>query len=207
MFQLLAFTGLFGLGAGLLVFLFPSSLWKKIFHGPKLRHKTSVGASLLFSGLLVLGCIIAWVNVADIYTGWRSNDWPSAVAVVTSATIRQTSQPRSSGAAWTPEITYSYQVDGVVYESSGIRFGSMESTDREWVERQVNERFAVGKELVAFYDPENPSRAVIEKGYDPFLMAYVLLGLVFAAVGAFYVNELYHDWDGSKADERLASPL
>jgi hypothetical protein len=75
------------------------------------------------------------------------------------------------------------------------------------VERQVNERFAVGKELVIFYDPENPARAVIEKGYDPFLMAYVLLGLVFAAVGAFYLNELYHDWDGSKAAECVASPL
>ncbi len=207
MLKIIIITALLTLGSGLLVFVFPDKLWKKIFRGPKLKHKIPTGASLLFSALFVLGLCLVWINLYEAYAGWQSNSWPSAPATIVSSEIRQTSQPRSSGAAWVPDIAYTFVVDGKEFTGTGIRFGSMESTDRAWIEQQVNERFKVGRELIVFYNPENPAIAVVEKGFDSFLFAYVLLGLVFAGVGAFYVNELYHDWDGTKAADRIASPL
>jgi hypothetical protein len=207
MLKFIIVTSLLTLGSGLLVFLFPDKAWKKLFRGPKVKHKVSVGASLLFSALFVLGICLVWINLNEAYMGWTSNSWPSAPATIVSSEVLQTSQPRSTGAAWVPDIAYTFVANGREYTGTGIRFGSMESTDREWIEHQVNERFKVGRELVVFYNPDNPSIAVVEKGFDSFLFAYVLLGLVFAGVGAFYVNELYHDWDGSKAADRMASPL
>ena len=123
----------------------------------------------------------------------RSINWPSTQGVVTFSKIeeqRHAAQNLKGDSLIRDEdvldITYSYRVNGVEYESDRVAFGLGMGLD----ELEGKLRQAVkGSQITVFYDPEDPSVAVLEPGGEYLLFLYALffnLGLILLIPPAVY---------------------
>ncbi len=64
---------------------------------------------------------------------------------------------------YTPLIAYSYSVGGQRYTGSRIRLGGMAFLSRDfWARRQAS-AYKVGAPVEVYYDPQNPTSAVLER--------------------------------------------
>lgn len=88
----------------------------------------------------------------------------------------------SDGTTYSVEVRYSYQVDWVEYTSNRYEFMGGSSSGYEG-KAEVVERYPPGSQATCWVDPEDPTEAVLYRGFTwPYLFA--LLPLVFVAVGA-----------------------
>ncbi len=61
-------------------------------------------------------------------------------------------------------VTYRYAVAGVDYMSDRVSFGARTSSSLRALEQSIVRRYPVGASVPVFYDPANPSEAVLERG-------------------------------------------
>ena len=118
--------------------------------------------------LLGVGCFMLLIG-AHLYNKQRQSlSWPSTTGTVESARIAVTQCDKSSSRS--PVILYMYTVAGVEYRSDRVRFaaGSCGGDARETVDL-----YHAGATIRVFYDPQDPSEAVLEPGVSGGL-AYVL---------------------------------
>jgi hypothetical protein len=92
-----------------------------------------------------------------IRRGRASRDWPSTTGVISRSAIF------SSEGSHNVTIEFRYSVGGREYRSQQIRYFGLPRTHRGLVE--LVERYPAGNEVVVYYDPEKPSRAVLERGF------------------------------------------
>ena len=69
----------------------------------------------------------------------------------------------SKGSTHGVAFEYSYTVNGATYTSHHFGFDKMSSSDSGWAYRAVAD-FPAGSERICYYDPRDPSRAVLSKG-------------------------------------------
>lgn len=87
----------------------------------------------------------------------------------------------SDGTTYSVEIRYSYEVEWVEYTSDRYEFLGGSSSGYEG-KAEVVERYPPGSRATCWVDPEDPTEAVLYRGFTwPYLFA--LLPLVFVAVG------------------------
>lgn len=97
--------------------------------------------------------------------------WPSTMGTVINSFL----EARSSSEGGTtnyPVVQYSYQVSGQTYQSSkrapGMEVGGTGAGS-------VVAKYPVGAQVVVFYDPQNPSDAVLERKAPAQWLMWVLL--------------------------------
>lgn len=60
-----------------------------------------------------------------------------------------------------PKITYRYKVDGIIYESHTLRFGSeITQRTREKAQKILNQ-FLLTKQPIIYFNPKNPQQSVL----------------------------------------------
>jgi hypothetical protein len=81
-----------------------------------------------------------------------------------------------------PDIRYEYEVNGQRYESAQLdvtgRFGGTPGRVA-----QALMRYEPGQKVRVYYDPEDPSRAVLETSVDASLYFRIAFGVVIAFLG------------------------
>jgi len=126
----------------------------------------------------ILGCTTVVLNVifiAVIYFMRRKmaevSRWPSAMGVVEMSRIEQRSSSEG-GTTDYPVVQYSYQVNGQGYQSTkrapGPEVGGTGA-------RGVVAKYPVGAQVMVFYNPQNPSDAVIERKAPAQWLMWLLL--------------------------------
>ncbi|KAB2850267.1 MAG: DUF3592 domain-containing protein [Hyphomicrobiaceae bacterium] len=79
-----------------------------------------------------------------------------------------------------PHIVFGYEVDGVAYQGNRVAFGgNTQSTSKRLVGGSLK-RYKVGDKVTVYFDPENPSEAVLERQAKHMWILYF-----FAALFAF----------------------
>jgi Protein of unknown function (DUF3592) len=79
-----------------------------------------------------------------------------------------------------PKITFRYTVDGQTYERTGFTtFGS--TLTATFSPAKVRDKYEVGTKQICFYDPFNPSRAVLEFGVSPYY-AFAFFALILLTI-------------------------
>jgi len=73
-----------------------------------------------------------------------------------------------------PEFHIRHEVAGVPYESRTYRIVKTSSSSQS-ANQAVLDRFEIGKSYPCWYDPQNPARAVLEKGIS--VGAYLITGI------------------------------
>jgi hypothetical protein len=126
-----------------------------------------------FGGLL-FGAFGAW----EWYRGAKTEDWAAATATIAEAKVVESRRTDSDGrrsTTYSVKLVYEYTVDGEAYEGSRIRYGALAHNDRSDAKAEKS-KYEKGKKVEVFYDPEEPSSAVLERGTGS-------AGLIFACVG------------------------
>ena len=83
-----------------------------------------------------------------------------------------------------PEFHIRYEVSGSPLEARAWRIVKSSSRS-ETSQRQVLDRFEVGKTYPCWYDPADPSRVVLEKGISIGGILFTGIGGLFVLIGAF----------------------
>jgi hypothetical protein len=109
---------------------------------------------ILFS-LFMFGIII-YLRIATNAV----KNWPSVPGKVTTSRVSYKSSSDKTDA--TPFITYVYDVDGKTYKEGGISPGVLTLSDKMDAEKVVA-RYPRGSVVTVYYNPKNPSQAVLEK--------------------------------------------
>jgi hypothetical protein len=75
------------------------------------------------------------------------------------------SRSDSDGATYRPEVSFEYTVAGRAHQSDTVHYGLWASSDRAAAEA-IADRFPAGSQTTAYYDPDEPTRAVLLRGAE-----------------------------------------
>lgn len=134
------------------------------------------GVTLLF-GIIALVVGLRWVG-----EGQASAGWPAVPGTVTRVEVSDRGQTES--AKCTLRVEYSYTVADKLY--AGTRYSVSDSAGPEHVIRPLADELIARPEVPVYYDPENPSRAVLRPGAEsgPYVLI-VCLGVVPIIMGVW----------------------
>lgn len=151
---------------------------------------------VFFAVLLLLGLFFTLFGVYFIALGNESGSWPEARGTIVSVTIRTdsylagdqalTPEQKERRRKYFPSITYRWEVDGQSYTGSRYRLGT---THEKYEEREgavaAASKFQNGAPIPVYYDPEDPSEAVLDKSASGGIYAPLPIGLLLGAFGGF----------------------
>ena len=101
------------------------------------------------------------------------SQWPSTMGTVMMSTIESRSSSEGGYTEY-PAVQYSYQVGGQAYQSMKLAPGPEVGGSGA---RKVVERYPVGAQVMVFYNPQNPSDAVLEKKAPAQWLMWILLAV------------------------------
>ena len=129
-----------------------------------------------------IGLLVTSVQVWRLASRERaSQSWPLVMGeILRSEVARERSRVAGSGhTVFVPDVAYAYSLFGVRYEGNTVAFGGYTYTSfPDRAERKCQE-YPVGKEVVVFYDPQDPGSSCLERTPGsplPGYLAAVLLG-------------------------------
>ncbi len=139
-----------------------------------------LGMSLAFLAVgLAFGSLFAaraWRDVR-VFTAWRP-----ATCTILDKTISSSRGSSRSGPSYRPDVTFRYEVAGTEHRCTGwdswALAGDYGGGSYKFYER-VLDRYEVGRSYPCWYDPTDPSRAVLARRVRPlYVLAVLPLGLV-----------------------------
>ncbi len=143
---------------------------------------------------VVFPAVGLFFTFAILWAAGKQNDAhqrfrPVEASVVHSRVTSSTSGTGSSRTrSYRPVITYRYSVDGNEYESNRYQFMGQGHSTYDSAD-QVADRFAKGTSITAFYDPSDPSVAVLDTTPVDTTALYIGAGIfwsVIAGMGVFF---------------------
>lgn len=136
--------------------------------------------------------LLLWLSsrlITTFYRSIQSYSWPLAEGVVKEAKIVDYGPSRMGAGkprnTFGPSITYEYIALTKVYEGSRIGFFSRDSSTSPDSFDDLLAAYQKGAKIKVYYDPENPSEAILKQG--------LTIGALFAALAmmAFFASVLY----------------
>ncbi len=114
----------------------------------------------------------------------QSVNWPKTMGTVIESRIAKHESEDEDGIStytYSPVVRFEYQVAGVDYVSNRIGIGSAVAiSNRKKVEERIAQ-YPSGKAVAVFYNPQNPSEAVLEAGSTG--KAELVAGIILLVVG------------------------
>ena len=167
-----------------------------------MRRETTIGAiALLFFTVFWT----AGVGLADFFVGrdalnaFRSEAFAATTGVVTSSEV--TKHRGDEGPSFTPEIHYTYQVDGLTFVGERYSFSAFARPGSRWARDAVAE-YPVGRTVAVHYDPDDPALSVLKPGLGPsnLFMLLFLTPFNVVALGLWWLVGplIWHSWHGTK---------
>lgn len=143
-----------------------------------------VVGSICFSAFLV-DAILLGIIFATRRGVAKAANWSSTMGTVTFSTVERRRSSRNSTASY-PVVHYTYQVMGQTLQGRKIMPGP--ESGGSWAHKVV-ERYPAGAQVMVYYDPNNPSDAVLERGMPGYVrwlwVTLVLINLFLCGLGAF----------------------
>ena len=145
----------------------------------------------LFGGVLLLLFGFAWcafllfLDLDLMGKVWQQNattEWPSTEAVILKSEVsrKTTSKGRAS---YGLEVLYRYSVDGATQTNDQYAAQAVRSSDRDWTRARAKE-LKRGAQVTCYYNPSNPSEAVLRRGIDGSDLFILMFLTPFHAVAA-----------------------
>jgi len=129
-----------------------------------------------------LGLFMLCLSIRAICSAGRARTWPAAIGKVDGSSLSATLAPheaRPGGVTLTyrPHIQYYYEVMGTTYSSAKFGFLDMGSSSESWAKQRLALIGARGV-VTVYYDPANPSTAVLDRRLS--------LAMVGVGLGSFF---------------------
>ena len=132
--------------------------------------------TVFFGVFLVAGsALFYFMTIRPFARTAASWSWSAADCTVLDSRVE------GSGGTYRPVIRYRYEVNGMEYFSERFNFFEVSSSGREGKEAVVAE-YPLGRIFTCFYDPSDPSQAVLDRGFS-WSMLFGLFSLPFLLIG------------------------
>ena len=149
-------------------------------------NKKTAGKITLIVGIGLL----AWSGYT--YTkASASQSWPSTQGQVVTSEVKKTTHTSQNGTKWVfkPILKYEYSVDNLDFTGNRIRFTSFEiNHEKEHKAKREISAYPVGKKVSVFYNPNNPTDAVLVVGVGSRVYMGFGLGILLLAIGGIFVE-------------------
>jgi len=144
-----------------------------------------------------LGIALLSVGILNIVKGSARNDWPTTRGEILTSEVqsRLETSDSSSGSGsrrrrkttttrvYWAEMKYSYLVEGVSFEGSRVDYGMESRSSKQTRADEIVALYPVGEEVLVYYDPSDPSEAVLEPGVGAGAFIFPLIGVLFTMIG------------------------
>ena len=147
-----------------------------------------------FGSMIFLGVGLWMIN-----KGIQSENWDKGTATITSSEIEKT-ESRSKDAqgftqtstSYSVRVKYSYTVEGSNYEGNTVGFGTMSHNERSDAQEELK-FYPKGKTIDVYYDPENPSDSVLNKGvfWPMYIVIVVMVIILIVSIWASFALTKY----------------
>ena len=147
-----------------------------------------------FGSIIFLGVGLWMIN-----KGMQSENWDKGTATITSSEIEKT-ESRSKDAqgftqtsiSYSVRVKYSYTVEGSNYEGNTVGFGTMSHNERSDAQEELKS-YPKGKTIDVYYDPENPSDSVLNKGvfWPMYIVVVVMVIMLIGSIWASFALTKY----------------
>lgn len=129
------------------------------------RFWGTVFEALFYLGMLLGGCfLLVWILVTRIYPQWGANRYYlETQARVLDRRILESGSGQAR--AYRPDVQVEYEVEGAEYRTWTYAVARTSYPEQGIVEQQL-EPFAVGSVHPLYYDPAEPSRAVLVRDFS-----------------------------------------
>lgn len=153
---------------------------------------------LMFLIPVLIGIGLFVLAMVSLHRARNSAFWRYTNGRILSAKIEQSERNSSSQGKetrYTPKISYTYSVNDQEYISGRIKIMTDYSSASINAVREIIQKYRPGSEVIVYYNPAKPKRAVLEKGVSKdiyILLAFsviILLGTLFLAdhLGYFHI--------------------
>jgi len=150
---------------------------------------------IIFRWVMPAGFVLGgvWLIAAQTTAMWRglqSRSWPTTAGTIVYAGWQSYQRsgayigPNYNAAPFLhqPDIHYRYEVNGRVYEGSRVSLHDHRDGNLGNV-KAIVERYPVGSAIEVYFDPSEPSQAILEPGVAWFNVLFLGMGVVFVLVG------------------------
>ncbi len=141
-------------------------------------------AIIIFIFFIIIGILFVLEGAYFYQQDTESESWYQTEGVILSSDIY--TESGEHGTMYKANIVYQYQVNGINYTSDDVSTGHLSSSDRNYAQQTVN-KYYVGKTVTVFYNPKDPSNAVLEPGATIFPYIIILFGLLPIIVGSVFL--------------------
>ena len=130
--------------------------------------------------------------------------WEEAPCAIVSSRLVESPDPADQ--LYTPDIVFSYVVEGQVYRSDRISFSGVKAYVPEKNAQASLAPYPSGGRTICYYDPEDPGRAVLDPGISMGSFGLGLLGLVLTAMGVGGLGFVFYRLRGAIKGPAAAAP-
>ena len=147
-----------------------------------------------FGSMIFLGVGLWMIN-----KGMQSENWEKGTATITSSEIEKTESKSKDAQGFTQtntsygvSVKYSYIVEGSNYEGNTVGFGTMSHNERSDAQDELKS-YPKGKTIDVYYDPEDPSDSVLNKGvfWPMYIMIVVMVIILIGSIWASFALTKY----------------
>lgn len=139
-----------------------------------LRVLAKVCAGFVGALAILIGIFTLCMYGPDLLWGKGSRDWPSVQGVMVKSTFEE--KQLGSSVFFTPEFSYSYEVEGKTHTSERLQFGFRRADTREMADELIA-AYPEGAEVAVHYNPNRHGMATLRIGLFEADHAYVGLGI------------------------------
>jgi len=105
----------------------------------------------------------------------NSNDWPQVQGEVTNSEIIKRVRTQKTGkriTVYSAKIQYQYIVNNNTFTNEQLKWA--DKAGSEEIEQAMHQQYPIGNKVTVFYQPDDPSKAVLHKGLS---LDHILIGL------------------------------
>lgn len=155
--------------------------------GAKTQNKLSLGCLVAFLfPFFAVGIGTFTFGVWGAYQGLASKSWTKVPGIITQSEVEAHSGSKG-GTTYGAKIHYTYAWDGQTLEGDRVQTSVPVSTSGGGNARETVARYAVGKKVDVFVNPENPKKAVLEAGLGWSHLFLPLFGLAFGGMASLFL--------------------
>lgn len=135
--------------------------------------------------MVVVGLIITALGMQEIQKAIVSKQWPSVQGTIITSKVTPMNSGQS-GYSYKPDITYKFKINETEIDGNKLRFGE-KSYPKSGTAQGIVKKFQPGEEYPVYYDPKDPSNAILQPGIHGSAWLIPGIGVAFILVSVFFV--------------------